>query len=391
MADMRDSVELEGPCVVMAAPGMLQNGTSRDVFEKWATDSKNGVIMTGYSVHGTLADKLKNKHDCVDLDGRIVNVRCSFESISFSAHSDFNQTWDFIRKLRVPNVVLVHGQKDEMHMLKSKIEELMPSIAVFAPAIQQSVQLTFPTTEEATACGQLANDIVAASTSLGVVPPTTRERVVKGFDDDPDEQQKPSAGGLTRDRDAMEVGNLDVEECVMVLQPPKAPILMYPADIPNATSLQVSTLTQTLQIHFSRDFACLVTAVRHMYEETETTHLSSFTVASRVNCFLITSAGKPNAIKLEWQSSRLSDMIADSISYIALDLESELNADAEVARTKSRQTPCDNSVISVIMGHLEQKFGHVDVELSHDDRQTDTNDDATNVVLKLSVALPAAS
>ena len=29
-----------GPCVVLASPGFLQNGLSRELFETWCTDSK---------------------------------------------------------------------------------------------------------------------------------------------------------------------------------------------------------------------------------------------------------------------------------------------------------------------------------------------------------------
>ena len=43
------------PCVVMAAPGMLQNGLSRRLFDRWCEDSNNGVVLAGYSVEGTLA------------------------------------------------------------------------------------------------------------------------------------------------------------------------------------------------------------------------------------------------------------------------------------------------------------------------------------------------
>jgi Cft2 family RNA processing exonuclease len=34
---------------------MLQPGTSRELFELWAPDPRNGLIVTGYSVEGTLA------------------------------------------------------------------------------------------------------------------------------------------------------------------------------------------------------------------------------------------------------------------------------------------------------------------------------------------------
>jgi Cft2 family RNA processing exonuclease len=33
----------------------MQTGPSRDLFELWAPDSRNGLIITGYSIEGTLA------------------------------------------------------------------------------------------------------------------------------------------------------------------------------------------------------------------------------------------------------------------------------------------------------------------------------------------------
>ena len=36
-----------GPCVIMASPGMMQSGLSRELFEMWCPDPKNGVIIAG--------------------------------------------------------------------------------------------------------------------------------------------------------------------------------------------------------------------------------------------------------------------------------------------------------------------------------------------------------
>lgn len=44
-----DTIEDAGPCVVMASPGMLQNGLSRELLEMWAADAENGLVMTGVS------------------------------------------------------------------------------------------------------------------------------------------------------------------------------------------------------------------------------------------------------------------------------------------------------------------------------------------------------
>ena len=44
-----------GPSVVLDSPGMMQSGLSRELFESWCTDKRNGVIIAGYCVEGTLA------------------------------------------------------------------------------------------------------------------------------------------------------------------------------------------------------------------------------------------------------------------------------------------------------------------------------------------------
>jgi cleavage and polyadenylation specificity factor subunit 3 len=43
------------PCIVLASPGFMQTGTSRQFLEMWAPDPRNGLIVTGYSVEGTMA------------------------------------------------------------------------------------------------------------------------------------------------------------------------------------------------------------------------------------------------------------------------------------------------------------------------------------------------
>lgn len=42
-----DQFEDIGPCVIMASPGMMQSGLSRELFEMWCPDPKNGVIIAG--------------------------------------------------------------------------------------------------------------------------------------------------------------------------------------------------------------------------------------------------------------------------------------------------------------------------------------------------------
>lgn len=40
---------------MLASPGFMQTGPSRELLELWAPDPRNGLIVTGYSVEGTMA------------------------------------------------------------------------------------------------------------------------------------------------------------------------------------------------------------------------------------------------------------------------------------------------------------------------------------------------
>lgn len=39
-----------GPCVVLATPSMLQTGLSRELFEAWCEDARNGVVIADFAV-----------------------------------------------------------------------------------------------------------------------------------------------------------------------------------------------------------------------------------------------------------------------------------------------------------------------------------------------------
>lgn len=49
-------------------------------------------------------------------------MRLQVAYISFSAHTDYIQTSEFIRALRPPNLILVHGEMNEMNRLKAAIQ-----------------------------------------------------------------------------------------------------------------------------------------------------------------------------------------------------------------------------------------------------------------------------
>lgn len=55
LRDGKKTLDQRGPCVVMASAQFMNFGLSRELLEAWAGDSKNGVVVTGYSIEGTMA------------------------------------------------------------------------------------------------------------------------------------------------------------------------------------------------------------------------------------------------------------------------------------------------------------------------------------------------
>lgn len=113
-----------GPCVVVASPGMLQSGVSRELLEKWAPDPKNAVIMTGYSVEGTMAKELLTEPHTIQSitnSEKTIPRRLNIEEISFAAHVDFEQNAGFIDEVNPLKIILVHGESNPMGRLKSAL------------------------------------------------------------------------------------------------------------------------------------------------------------------------------------------------------------------------------------------------------------------------------
>lgn len=116
-----------GGCVILASPGMLQNGVSRELLERWAPNERNGVVITGYSVEGTMAKEIMNEPESIpaimnrnagglgrsgrpgangETERPMIPRRCSVQEYSFAAHVDGQENREFIEEIAAPVVVL---------------------------------------------------------------------------------------------------------------------------------------------------------------------------------------------------------------------------------------------------------------------------------------------
>lgn len=146
ITDMPDIQHLQTPCVVLANPGFMDSGKSRELFELWCDDRRNGVLICGYAIEGTLAYKLEHdmktpkifknskeenqdalsasnvSNEFTGMDLRKRKVNCSVDCISFSAHVGFSENLSFMTSVRPKSVMLVHGKKKNIQHIEKRLK-----------------------------------------------------------------------------------------------------------------------------------------------------------------------------------------------------------------------------------------------------------------------------
>ncbi|XP_055617627.1 cleavage and polyadenylation specificity factor 73 [Toxorhynchites rutilus septentrionalis] len=278
-----DHFEDIGPCVVMASPGMMQSGLSRELFETWCTDPKNGVIIAGYCVEGTLAKTvLSEPEEITSMSGQKLPLNMSVDYISFSAHTDYQQTSEFIRLLKPTHVVLVHGEQNEMNRLKSALtreyeNDPNADITLYNPKNTHAVELYFRGEKTAKVMGSLA---------------------VKS----PEEGQKLSGVLVKRDFKYH---------------------LLAASDLSKYTDMSMSVVTQRQSIHWQGSVASLKLLLDRIGGPGTVTsdppdNEKTFKV---FDCITLTFDGK--FVVMEWQATPVNDMYADTV--LASMLQSELS------------------------------------------------------------------
>lgn len=341
VGDIAQYLHADGPCIVMTSPGMLQGGPSLEIFGRIASDSRNAVVLTGYTVKGTLADELRRDPDVVNLGHKTLKRRCMVEQISFSAHADYHQTKEFIRQLSVPNVILVHGERNEMTRMKGKLSEEIPELSVFMPEVLQMVTLSFATDKSISALGQFAEDLQ----NVG----------------------EKNANLKVGDR-VSSVFLMDGERATA----------MYGDDIENCVAVDVSYMDQEMVIEFKGTLDELKNALDGVYDCVEKLSKKELVIAGLVN---VTVEG--GLLTLKWTASPVADLIADSVNMIAIQtIANPGHATKEVNMSKLIS---DEAVFfSVAEMQLATKFG----EPVHLDVKEESDQDVGDNILKFMVQNP---
>ncbi|KAL6312014.1 hypothetical protein AAG906_017699 [Vitis piasezkii] len=297
-----------GPSVVMASPGGLQSGLSRQLFDMWCSDKKNACVIPGYVVGGTLAKTIINEPKEVTLmNGLTAPLNMQVHYISFSAHADFAQTSTFLKELMPPNIILVHGEANEMGRLKQKLITQFAdcNTKIISPKNCQSVEMYFNSEKMAKTIGRLAEKTPeVGETVSGLL-------VKKGF----------------------------------TYQ------IMAPDDLHVFSQLSTENVTQRLL------FLTLVPLSVESLPDEES-EVPAFRVHERVTV----KHDSEKHISLHWTSDPISDMVSDSIVALVLNISRKIPkvvVESEAIKTEEENGKKAEKVIHALLVSL---FGDVKLE-----------------------------
>lgn len=312
-----ENFEDVGPSVVMASPSGLQSGLSRQLFDMWCMDKKNACVIPGYVVEGTLAKTIINEPKEVTLmNGLTAPLNMQVHYISFSAHADFAQTSTFLKELMPPNIILVHGEANEMGRLKQKLITLFAdrNTKIMSPKNCQSVEMRFNSEKMAKTIGRLAEKTPeAGETVSGLL-------VKKGF----------------------------------TYQ------IMAPEDLHVFSQLSTANITQRIAIPYSGVFSVIKHRLRQIYESVESPAAEESEVPTLIVHERVTVKQESEKyVSLQWTSDPITDMVSDSVVAMILNInregprvtEAETKTEEEMAKTAEK----------VIFALLISLFGDVKV------------------------------
>ena len=325
------------PCVVFASPGMLQSGLSKSLFEKWCSDKNNGIVITGYCVDKTLARKVLGEPKKIDVGNKKeLDLLMSVKTVTFSAHSDFSHTKEFIERLEPKNIVLVHGEAKEMERLRSQFEILkvenkeykkfLPK--VYNPQNCQKIIIPFVIPKKGFIVGKLCQDIfnvMFKQKQYGVEIINSHNFNINNnhiINDnshllkDKMEIEEENKINLENKENEEEVEENFFEVAGVLID--EENILLNSDEIEKFSINNINTykIKQILKVKYTLCSDILIKILKD-YFKLELISPDTYNICSQIKLYL----HKDSDIVLEWESSGYSDFLANSIAMIITQLQ----------------------------------------------------------------------
>ena len=330
-----DVSDLTKPTVVFASPGMLQSGLSRNLFEKWCTDAKNGVVITGYCVDGTPGKHLLGEPSEIELtDGKKVQMKMTVKNVTFSAHSDFTHTNEFILKLQPKNIVLVHGEGKEMERLRIEYERLKCdddvykkfAPKVFNPKNCQKLIFNFKIQKDGFIVGDMCQKILNAFEKEQMILENNGfindNHYISNLENNNNEnkmdveEENNEKKDFDEDKDFIENNYIKVSGILIN----ESNVFLERGEISKFCEVQPMKLKQILKIKYTLCFQILYNILKDYFQEIDKLKEDEYLICDGVKMYV-----QKENIVLEWYSNGFNDFLANSLAMTINQLETSPN------------------------------------------------------------------
>ena len=117
--------DIHDPMIIISASGMAEGGRILHHLANNIHNPKNLVLFVGYAAEHTLARKIMDGMERVNILGEEHSVKCQIKTMDyFSGHADQNELLDYLSlnpQNRLKNIFLVHGEEEQALPLREKI------------------------------------------------------------------------------------------------------------------------------------------------------------------------------------------------------------------------------------------------------------------------------
>lgn len=126
---------LEGPAIIMAGSGMMENGRIRHHLKNHIEDTATSLLVVGYQAVETLGRKIVEGNKTVSILGREYEVKAELHVFkSLSAHADMNLLDEYVQHIKgLKTIVLVHGEQDSREAFAERIKQYKADANIIMP------------------------------------------------------------------------------------------------------------------------------------------------------------------------------------------------------------------------------------------------------------------
>ena len=117
--------DIHDPMIIISASGMAEGGRILHHLANNIGNPKNLILFVGYAAEHTLARKIMDGMERVNILGEEHSVKSQIKTMDyFSGHADQNELLDYLSlnpQKRLKNIFLVHGEENQALPLREKI------------------------------------------------------------------------------------------------------------------------------------------------------------------------------------------------------------------------------------------------------------------------------